>query len=58
MCCLFSLVDPFQRPSTTMASVTPIDPISDPRVEHKTTVLNGHTYRMSTKRIEHLQLKN
>ncbi|KAK8191702.1 epoxide hydrolase-like protein [Phyllosticta capitalensis] len=27
-----------------MASVTPIDPISDPRVEHKTTVLNGHTY--------------
>ncbi|KAK7537790.1 epoxide hydrolase-like protein [Phyllosticta citricarpa] len=27
-----------------MASVPPIDPVSDPRVEHKTTVLNGRTY--------------
>lgn len=23
---------------------TPIDPFSDPRIEHKTAVLNGHTY--------------
>jgi hypothetical protein len=32
-----------QTPIATMAQ-DPIDPVSDPRVTHKTAVLNGQTY--------------